>query len=156
MTQNDLRSLWKSSSACLSGPEFLSGAGFFFLRFLPESGSCLHLTSYSLETVEERDTEVDNKSMDTKEEKWGNKLGDWPWHMFTADIMTLRIKEITNENRLGGSGNATQCSAVSYMGRKSKNGDLLGWPKGLFGFFYKMLWKNPKQLLGQPKMYVNS
>ena len=27
---------------------------------------------------------------------------------------------------------------------------LLGWPKSLFGFFHKRLWKNPNKLFGQP------
>ena len=122
MTQNDLRSLWKSSSACLSEPEFLSGASFFLLRFLPESGSCLHLTSSSLETVAEIDAVVDNKSMNTKEEKRENELGNWAWPMYTTDAMILHIKLITNENRLCSSGNSTQCSVVTHMGRTSKTG----------------------------------
>ena len=34
----------------------------------------------------------------------------------------------------------------------SINLDLLGWPKGLFGFFHKMLWTNVKEIFGQPNI----
>ena len=33
----------------------------------------------------------------------------------------LNIKQITNENLLGSTGNSTQCSVVTQMGRKSKD-----------------------------------
>ena len=32
---------------------------------------------------------------------------------------------------------------------------VLGWPKSLFGFFHKMLWKNPSELFGQPSIRVD-
>ena len=32
------------------------------------------------------------------------------------------------------------------------NAKLLGWQKSSFGFFFKMLWKNPNKVLGQPSI----
>ena len=35
-----------------------------------------------------RDTSIENKSLDTKGESRGwNKLGDWDWHIYTIDTM---------------------------------------------------------------------
>ena len=31
-----------------------------------------------------RDTEIENKCMDTKRQRQGNELGDWDWHIYTS------------------------------------------------------------------------
>ena len=49
--------------------------------------------------------------------EWGwDELGDWDGHIYTI----MYMKQITNENPLSCTGNSTQCSAVTYMGRQSK------------------------------------
>ena len=45
----------------------------------------------------------------------GNKLRDWDWY-----IHPTIIKQITNENLLYSTGHSTQHSAVTYMGKESK------------------------------------
>ena len=56
-----------------------------------------------------RDTDVENKCMDTK---WGGGAG-WDWEI-RFDVYTLLcVKQITNENRLCSTGNSTQCSVVT-------------------------------------------
>ena len=52
----------------------------------------------------------------------GGRGGGMNWETGT-DIHTLSIKQITNENLLNSSGNSTQCSVVTQMGRKSKKRD---------------------------------
>ena len=56
-----------------------------------------------------RDTDVENKRMDTR--AGGGGAGNWG---IGSDIYTiLRIKQITNENLLYSTGNSTQCSVVT-------------------------------------------
>ena len=63
-----------------------------------------------------RDTEVENKYMDTR----GEGEGGMNWEI-GIDIYTLLcIKQITNENLLYSTGNSTQYSVVTYMGKESK------------------------------------
>ena len=54
-----------------------------------------------------RDTDIQNKWMNTKGEKgsW-DELGDWYCHKY-IDIYTLCLKQITNENLMYSIGNST-------------------------------------------------
>ena len=63
-----------------------------------------------------RDTDVENKRMDTKEREgeW-DELGDWDWHVYTA-----MYGGETSESLLYRAGKSTWCSVVSYMGGKSR------------------------------------
>ena len=57
-----------------------------------------------------RDTDVENKGMDTKGEGDGwDELEEWDCHIYTL----LCIKQITNENLLNSTGNSVQCSMVT-------------------------------------------
>ena len=49
---------------------------------------------------------------------------NWEIGMDICSLLTLHIKQIPNENLLDSSGNSTQCSVVTQMGRKSKKGDI--------------------------------
>ena len=64
-----------------------------------------------------RDTDAENKHMDTKGGKVGwDELGNWDSHIYTTIV-----KSMTNENLLHSTRNSTtQCSVVSWMRRKSK------------------------------------
>ena len=65
-----------------------------------------------------RDTDRENKCMDTK----GGKRGRVNWKI-GIDIYTLLIlciKQITDKNLPQSTGNSTQCSVVTYIGRKFK------------------------------------
>ena len=46
---------------------------------------------------------------------------DWETGLDVRALLILRIKLITNENLLHRSGSSTQCSAVTKLGRESKN-----------------------------------
>ena len=59
-------------------------------------------------------TEIESKCMDTKGGK--DELGDWNWCIYTIDAMY----KTGNWWELNSTGNSTQCSVVSYKGRKSK------------------------------------
>ena len=66
--------------------------------------------------AEIRVTDVENKLMVTKRGKGDGK--NWEVEI---DIHTfIYIKQITNEKLLYTTGNSTQCSVVTYMGRKYK------------------------------------
>ena len=58
-----------------------------------------------------RDTDVENKHMNTKGEK-GDGM-NWEIGIDIYTLLVLGIKEITNENLLYSTGNSTQCSMVT-------------------------------------------
>ena len=61
-----------------------------------------------------RDTDVENKCMDTKGGRgWWDKLGDWDWHIYAINIVCIID-----------TGKHTQYSVLSEMERKSKKGDI--------------------------------
>ena len=65
-----------------------------------------------------RDTDVENKSMDTKVGGggvvgWWDGLGDWDSHTYTT-----MCKYTTNENLLGSTGNSTQCLGKKIQKRE--------------------------------------
>ena len=48
-------------------------------------------------------------------------MGDWDWHIYAIDsVYNNENLCITNENLLYSTGNSTQCSVVTWVGRKSK------------------------------------
>ena len=59
--------------------------------------------------------------MDTKGRRWG-RVCRMNWEIGTDiyKLLILFIKHITNENVLYSTGNSTQCSVMTYMGRKSE------------------------------------
>ena len=59
-----------------------------------------------------RDTDVENRHMDTKEEK-GEGGMNWEIGTDIYTLLILCIKQITNENLLYSPGNCTQCSGVT-------------------------------------------
>ena len=63
-----------------------------------------------------RDTDVENKSMDTE----GERGGGMNWEIGIDRYKLLCIKEITNENLLYSTGNSTQYSVMSCIGIESK------------------------------------
>ena len=63
-----------------------------------------------------RDTDVENKLMYTK----GGRGSGMNWEIGIYIYTLVCIKQITNENLLYSTGNSTQCSVVTKMGRKSK------------------------------------
>ena len=46
---------------------------------------------------------------------------NWEVGIDIYTLLTLCIEQITKENLLDSTGNSTQCSVVTKMGRKSKN-----------------------------------
>ena len=62
------------------------------------------------------ETEAENKGMDTKEECRMN----WEFGIDIYTLLILCIEQITKENLVDSTGNSTQCSVVTKMGRKSK------------------------------------
>ena len=56
-----------------------------------------------------RDTDVENKPMNTKEKRWSRMNWDVGVDIYTV----LCIKQITNENRLYSTGNSSWCSVVT-------------------------------------------
>ena len=60
--------------------------------------------------------DVDNKPMATK----GGREGGMNWEIGIDIYTILYTKQITNENLLYSTGNSTQRSVVTEMGRKSK------------------------------------
>ena len=70
---------------------------------------------HRLSHLPNRDTDTENKCIDAFV---GGRCWDWEIgiHMYTV----LGIKQKTNENLLRSTGNPTQGSAVTQMGRKSK------------------------------------
>ena len=61
----------------------------------------------------ERDTDVQNKHMDTKGEVGGRVGMNWEIGINIYTLLILCIKYITNENLLYSTGNSTQCSVVT-------------------------------------------
>ena len=58
-----------------------------------------------------RDTDVENKFMDTKGERDGEM--NWEIEIDLYTLLILRIKSIPSENVLYSPGNSTQCSVVT-------------------------------------------
>ena len=56
-----------------------------------------------------RDTDVENKRVDTK---WAAGV-NWDTGIDVYTVLTLCIKQTTNENLLRSTGNPTQCSVVT-------------------------------------------
>jgi len=43
-----------------------------------------------------------------------------------------------------------------FSERQSDRQDALGWPKSLFRFFHKMVWKHLNELFGQPDRFIET
>ena len=54
---------------------------------------------------------------------WGRGRGGINWKTVTDMYTLLYIKEATNEGLLHSTGNSTQHSIMTYMGKESKRGD---------------------------------
>ena len=61
--------------------------------------------------------DIEIKHVGTKGEGVWDELRDWDWHIYTMDAI---YQKITNENLLYSTGDSTQRSLVTEMGRKSK------------------------------------
>lgn len=44
------------------------------------------------------------------------------------------------------------CKHNLFLLKKKEKKMILGWPKHLFRFFHKIVWKNPKECFGQPNI----
>ena len=72
--------------------------------------------------TEIRVTDVENKFMVMG--RGGDNLGDWDWHtMFTllhiGTVFTLlHVRQITNKSLLYSTGNSSQYSVMTYMGKE--------------------------------------
>ena len=57
-----------------------------------------------------------------------------------------------NKVLLHSTGHYIQYLLINYNGKESEKEYIFGWTKSLYGFFCKMLWKNPNELFGQPNI----
>ena len=70
-------------------------------------------------------------------------------HLYT--IIWRQISKISPLPHREGGGKKKELLTIFTSWRTE---DVLGWPKCLFGFFCKMLWKTPNELFGQPNIYI--
>ena len=66
-------------------------------------------------SIKQKVTDVENKLMVTEEQKGRDKLEDWDRHIYTTIY-----KQITNKDLLYSSGNSSQYSVMTYMGKEPK------------------------------------